>query len=100
MTERITGEEFLAAAPDGWTVEDDVARAVYATGTFDAGVRLVVEVGALADAADHHPDVDLRYPSVTVRLTTHDAGGLTAKDVALARRIDAAARHQGIAVSA
>jgi pterin-4a-carbinolamine dehydratase len=60
----------------------------------------VVEVGALADAADHHPDVDLRYPSVTVRLTTHDAGGLTAKDVALARRIDAAARHQGIAVSA
>lgn len=99
MAERITAEQFLAAAPPGWTVADDVAGAVYATGTFAAGVRFVVAVGELADAADHHPDVDLRYPTVTLRLTTHDAGGLTTRDVDLAGRIDAAAQRLGFAVS-
>lgn len=98
MTRRISAEDFAAA--DGvadWVVEDDVARATFRTGDFGTGVRLVVEIGALADAANHHPDVDLRYPSVSVALTTHDAGGLTAKDVALAQAVSQAARALGIA---
>ena len=45
-------------------------------------------VGGLAEAAGHHPDIDIRYNTVTLALTTHDAGGLTAKDFELARAID------------
>jgi len=69
----------------------------FRTGSFAKGVALVDEIGRLADAANHHPDVDLRYRSVTVRLTTHEVGGLSDRDVELARRISAAAREQGVA---
>lgn len=69
------------------------ARAHFRTGSFAAGVELVDAIGELADAADHHPDVDLRYAGVTVRLVSHDVGGLSERDVALARQISAAARE-------
>ena len=46
-------------------------------------------VGALAEEMDHHPDIDIRWNTVTLRLTTHSAGGLTQLDLELARRIDA-----------
>lgn len=95
----ITPAQFHAA--DG--VEDwrvllffDGACAHFRTGTFARGVALVDAIGALADAADHHPDVDLRYGGVTVRLRTHSANGLTERDVELARQISAAAREQGV----
>lgn len=97
MTERITAEQFnQAEGVTGWTAEGERARAVFRTGSFAAGIALVNRIGVLADAANHHPDVDLRYPSVTVELTTHDAGGLTGKDLALAREISAAAAELGM----
>jgi pterin-4a-carbinolamine dehydratase len=97
MTERISDEEFRAAeGVDAWRAEGETASARFATGSFAAGVALINRIGILADAANHHPDVDLRYPTVDVRLTTHDAGGLTRKDVELAREISAAARSLGI----
>ncbi len=97
MTDRITADEFRAADGVGdWTVVEDVAHAVFRTGSFAAGVALIDRIGVLADAANHHPDVDLRYPSVTVRLTTHDAGGLTVKDVALARAVSQLADDLGV----
>ena len=46
-------------------------------------------VGELAEAADHHPDIDIRWDTVTLRLCTHSAGGLTENDLALAAQIDA-----------
>jgi 4a-hydroxytetrahydrobiopterin dehydratase len=49
----------------------------------------VNRVAALAEAADHHPDILVSYTRVTLTLSTHDAGGLTARDFALARQIDA-----------
>ncbi|GGK34119.1 4a-hydroxytetrahydrobiopterin dehydratase [Pilimelia terevasa] len=97
MTDAITPRQFHEA--DGvadWRVVDAAACAYFRTGTFAAGVALIRAIGALADAADHHPDVDLRYRGVTVRLSTHDVGGLSARDVDLARRISAAAREQGV----
>jgi 4a-hydroxytetrahydrobiopterin dehydratase len=98
MSERITPAEFLAAAPtQDWGVEGDVARATFRTGTFEMGVRFVMAIGELADAADHHPDVDLRYPTVTVRLTTHDVNGLSYLDVQLAREISLEAQALGVA---
>ena len=45
-------------------------------------------MGDLAEGAGHHPDIDIRYNAVTLALTTHSAGGLTAKDFELARAID------------
>ena len=97
MTERITAHKFLEADDvAGWRVQDETASATFRTGSFATGVALVDRIGVLADAADHHPDVDLRYPTVTVRLTTHDAGGLTDKDLALARQISAAAGELGV----
>ncbi len=97
MTDRISATQFLdtVGTPD-WTAADDVAAATFRTGTFEVGVRLVVAIGELADAADHHPDVDLRYPTVTVRLSTHDVGGLSHRDVELAREVSLAAAALGV----
>jgi 4a-hydroxytetrahydrobiopterin dehydratase len=98
MTQRLTAEEFQAR--DGvaeWRVGDSGATARYATGSFARGVDLVNEIGRLADAANHHPDIELTYPTVTVRLITHDEGdAVTDKDAALAAQISAAASRLGI----
>ena len=94
---RISPADFSAA--DGvadWHVDDDVAGATFRTGSFGRGVSFVVEIGRLADAADHHPDVDLRPGRVAVRLSTHDVGGLSERDVSLAREISSAARALGL----
>jgi 4a-hydroxytetrahydrobiopterin dehydratase len=97
MTEGITARQFHEA--DGiqdWRVLAFGACAHFRTGSFGVGVTLVDAIGRLADAANHHPDVDLRYGGVTVRLTTHEADGLSERDVALAREISAAARELNV----
>ena len=78
-------------------IRDD-ASTHFRTGSFAAGLALIDAIGKLADAANHHPDVDLRYHGVTVRLMTHSEGGLTERDVALARQISEAARELGVPV--
>lgn len=94
MVESITARQFHeAAGVDDWRVLFAGASAHFRTGSFATGVKLVDAIGALADAANHHPDVDLRYPGVTVRLTTHEVDGLSERDVELARQISAAARE-------
>jgi 4a-hydroxytetrahydrobiopterin dehydratase len=72
------------------------ANAYFRTGSFATGVALVDAIGTLADTANHHPDVDLRYAAVTVRLLTHEVNGLSDRDIALARQISAAARELGV----
>ena len=74
----------------------DGAFAHFRTGSFAKGIALVDAIGELADAANHHPDVDLRLAGVTVRTSSHDVQGLSERDVALARRISAAARELGV----
>lgn len=101
MTTPITAQQFREAeGVEDWRVISEMACAYFATGSFATGVTLVDEIGRLADAANHHPDVDLRYPGVTVRLTTHDVDGLSDRDVALARQISAAAGALGIPADA
>jgi len=74
----------------GWDrVGDEIVRE-YELETFRAVIDAVVRVGDRAEAADHHPDLDIRYRRLRVALTTHDQGGLSAKDFALAHEIDAA----------
>lgn len=94
----LTADQFRAAGGVAdWQVSDSAADASFATATFARGVELVEVIARLAEAADHHPDVDLRYRRVGVRLTTHETGGLSDRDLSLARRISAAARDLGIA---
>ncbi len=98
MREAITPRQFQEAdGVDDWRVLFNGACAYFGTGSFAKGLALVDAIGALADAANHHPDVDLRYAGVTVRLWTHDVDGLSGRDVELARQISAAARQLGAA---
>ncbi len=97
MTESISPRQFHeAAGVEDWRVLFDGACAHFRTGSFAAGVAFVDAIGRLADAADHHPDVDLRPDGATVRLRTDDVDGLSERDVELARQISAAARELGI----
>lgn len=82
----ITAE--LATAP-GWSRRGRAIEKTYRFADFKGAMRFVNGVAALAEAADHHPDIAIQYSVVTLSLWTHAAGGLTAKDFALARRIDA-----------
>lgn len=83
--------------PRHWRVLLGRVHATFATETFAAGVRFLERIAAAADDAGHHPDVDLRYPAVHVALVSHDANGLTERDVALAARISAIADELGVA---
>lgn len=92
MARKLTDDEVRKALDglEGWTREgDEIAR----TFRFEDFVRAIAFVNRVADeaeAAQHHPDIDIRYNKVTMRLSTHDAGGLTEKDVHMAGRIEAA----------
>ena len=95
MTDPMTSADFYAW--DGvrdWRVlwGGAYAGACFRTVSFWDGAALVQAIGRLAIAAGHYPDIDLRPRSVTVRLSTPDADGLTERDVDLARQISAAAR--------
>jgi 4a-hydroxytetrahydrobiopterin dehydratase len=76
----------------GWSQEDNVIRKQYSFGDFAAAMEFVNRVAQAAETADHHPDMDIRYNKVTLLLSTHSAGGLTEKDVALAHEIEALSR--------
>ncbi|HOJ03604.1 MAG TPA: 4a-hydroxytetrahydrobiopterin dehydratase [Bacteroidota bacterium] len=78
------------ATLDGWSIVNGQLHRVFVTPTFHRAIALVVQAGMLADVADHHPDIDIRYNRVTFALSTHSEGGITEKDVALARGIDEA----------
>ena len=83
--------------PAGWELVDDgkAIRRTYAQPSFRAALAFVAWVGELAEAAEHHPDVDIRYTNVTLTLSTHSEGGLTDKDIALALRVDHCAGDGG-----
>ncbi len=81
------------AALDGWARHGDAIHKVFTFGGFPEAVRFVAALVAPAEAADHHPDLEIHYRRVTVRYTTHSLGGLTAKDFAGARYADAAAER-------
>lgn len=88
----LTPEEINTALRDlpGWRREGDALAKEFKFGSFREAMSFMVRVAFEAEAADHHPDWTNVYNRVAVRLNTHDAGGkVTAKDVALARKIQA-----------
>lgn len=77
----------LATLP-GWTLVDGQLRRHYPTRDWRETMMRAGGIAWAADRADHHPDLHLAYRGLTVTLSTHDAGGITAKDFALARQIE------------
>jgi 4a-hydroxytetrahydrobiopterin dehydratase len=88
--------EVEAAGLDDWRQLFEALRTRFLTGDFATGLRLVTRIGELAEEANHHPDVDLRYPHVNVSLCSHDVFGVTSRDVDLARRISEVAAELGV----
>lgn len=81
---------------DDWRHLASGIRARFLTGDFATGLALVDRIGAAAEEADHHPDVTLTYPAVVVTLASHDVGGITSRDVDLARLISGFAAEAGV----
>ncbi|MDL4776926.1 MULTISPECIES: 4a-hydroxytetrahydrobiopterin dehydratase [Thermomonosporaceae] len=77
----------LKELPDWSRAGAQISRTLKAPSFLD-GIGLVSAVAEAAEAADHHPDIDVRWRTVTFTLSTHSAGGLTEKDFDLAARID------------
>jgi 4a-hydroxytetrahydrobiopterin dehydratase len=71
-----------------WTRQDDTIVTTVTLHDFAAALAFVNAVGAAAEAANHHPDIDIRWNKVTLVLSTHSAGGLTVLDLALAGAVD------------
>ena len=86
----LTDQQVDAALPDldGWERADGALRRSVKFASFLAGIDAVRRVAEHAEAKDHHPDIDIRWRTVTFALVTHSEGGITDKDVAMARDID------------
>jgi 4a-hydroxytetrahydrobiopterin dehydratase len=78
----------------GWERDGDEIEKKFSFGDFAASMAFVNRVAELAEAADHHPDIAIKYNRVKLTLSTHSEGGVTEKDFALAAEIDAAAAGQ------
>lgn len=98
MVTKITSAEFHAHADlADWRVQLRRAVAVFRAPTFAGAAVFIEQVAVAADLAEHHPDIDLRYPGrVHIVLTTHASNGLTDLDVALARQVSQLAAAAGL----
>ncbi len=81
----------LAQLP-GWAREGNAVVKRYTFAKFADGIRFVDRVAVAADAADHHPDIDVRWTTVTMSLSTHSQGGITARDIRMAGEIERLAK--------
>ena len=92
MATKLTDAELKQALAElpGWSLENGMIVKKYAHNSFPEAIVFVNAVAHLAELANHHPDIDIRYSKITLRLVTHDSGGITAKDVALAKEVEAA----------
>lgn len=89
MAELLEEQEIKQKAEElsEWTVEGKQLRCVKKFKDFIEAVGFVKKLVEPAEAAGHHPDLEISYNKVTINMTTHDAGGLTEKDFALAKEI-------------
>jgi len=90
MGKLLTDEQISDAlqALDGWERDGDAIKRKAKLASFPAAIEVVRKVAEIAEARDHHPDIDIRWRTLTFRCSTHSEGGITSKDVDLAREID------------
>jgi 4a-hydroxytetrahydrobiopterin dehydratase len=86
--------EALGSLP-GWSGDARALRRAVEAPDFPTGIRVVDDVAVVAEELDHHPDIDIRWTTVAFTLSTHSKGGVTERDVELARRIDEIAERHG-----
>lgn len=94
-TDTLTGQQIADEELDGWVFLLGGLQTRIRTRDFSTGLSVINAIGAAAEAMNHHPDLDLRYTHVDVRLTSHDARGVTARDIRLARTISSIAADAG-----
>jgi len=89
MAELLSDDEIDEQLPDGWNREGDEIVRTYEFDAYLDGVGFATGIAGLAQEAFHHPTIEIGWREVDVRLTTHDAGGVTAADLDLAERFEA-----------
>lgn len=85
---RLSDDAIRAQAPDGWTLSDGTLHKEFTFKGFTSAVAFVERLVAPANEARHHPDLEVHYNRVVVALSTHEEGGVTEKDMALARTVE------------
>ncbi|HVK07023.1 MAG TPA: 4a-hydroxytetrahydrobiopterin dehydratase [Armatimonadaceae bacterium] len=92
---RLSDEDVRARLSDvvGWEVADGILKKSFEFADFVQSMQFVNRLAEAAEAAHHHPDIDIRYDKVHIALVTHDSGGITEKDFALAQEADAVAER-------
>lgn len=90
---KLSNEQLTAALAGlpGWSRAGDSLTKTFTFKTFPEGIGFVDRVALVAEEMAHHPDITIKYTRVTMTLSTHDEGGVTEKDVALAERIETTA---------
>ncbi|WP_049898827.1 4a-hydroxytetrahydrobiopterin dehydratase [Halococcus agarilyticus] len=88
MAETLTDKEISENAPAEWHQDGDEIVRVYEFEEYLDGVTFATEVAEIADEAFHHPEIQVRFDEVEVRLTSHEAGGVTDQDIEMAGRFD------------
>jgi len=98
MPSKLSKDELERALRDlpGWKLHENAITKSYKHDSFAEAIVFVNAVAHLAELANHHPDIDIRYSNIVISLTTHDQGGVTEKDVALARSIEEIRRKAGV----
>lgn len=87
---KLTADQIKAALVKvpSWQRDGPAIRRTYKLADFKASIKFVNAVAKAANAADHHPDIEVQWDKVTLRLTSHDSGGLTERDFDLAAKLD------------
>jgi 4a-hydroxytetrahydrobiopterin dehydratase len=88
MADLLSDEEIEVQLPEAWDREGDEIVRTYEFDSYLDGVGFAAGAGGVAEDAWHHPELTITYGEVEVRLTTHDAGGITENDIELAERFD------------
>ena len=90
MAEKLNTQSIQAwiKARSGWSRKSNALVKEYKFSSFRDSIVFVSRIATLADDADHHPDIDIRFSKVHIMLSTHSAGGITEKDLKLAEQID------------
>ncbi|PSQ39858.1 4a-hydroxytetrahydrobiopterin dehydratase [Halobacteriales archaeon QS_9_68_42] len=88
MSNLLSDEEIEAQLPDGWERDGDEIARTFEFDSYLEGVGFAGAAGGLAEEAFHHPEITIEWREVEVRLTTHDAGGITENDTDLAGRLN------------
>ena len=80
----------------GWVNQDGKLTKTFSHASFPEAIVFVDAVAQIAERSNHHPDIDVRYSNITLSLVTHDQGGITHKDVGLAKQVEAIRKKVGV----